>query len=102
MTIWSPGCSPPGSSVHGILQAILELLYPPPGDLSNPGIEPASLISPELAGRFFTSSATWEDLIIWQRPTQYCKAIILQFKKKQTKKGSTGGQKILEKPSVMG
>ena len=33
---------------------------PPPGDLPNPGIEPMSLISPALAGRFFTTSATWE------------------------------------------
>ena len=33
------GCSPPGSSVHGISQArILELPFPPPGDLSNPGL----------------------------------------------------------------
>ena len=29
------------------------LLFPPPGDLPDPGIEPASLISPALAGRFF-------------------------------------------------
>ena len=26
----------------------------------NPGTEPASLSSPALAGRFFTTSATWE------------------------------------------
>ena len=31
-----------------------------PGVLSNPGIESASLISPALAGRFFTTSTTWE------------------------------------------
>ena len=31
---------------------------PPPGDLSNPGIEPVSLTSPALAGGFFTISAT--------------------------------------------
>ena len=30
---------------------------PSPGDLPNPGIEP---MSPALAGRFFTSSTTWE------------------------------------------
>ena len=35
---------------------------PPPGDLPNPGIEPASLIFPALADRFFTTSATWEAL----------------------------------------
>ena len=52
----------PGSSVHGILQArILEWVpRPPPGDLPDPGIEPASLMSPELAGGFFTTSASWE------------------------------------------
>ena len=31
-------------------------LFPPPGDLSDPGIEPRSLISPALAGRFFTTA----------------------------------------------
>ena len=35
---------------------------PPPGDLPNPGAEPASLMSPVLAGRFFTTSTTWEAL----------------------------------------
>ena len=57
-------CSPPGSSVHGILQAgILEwVAIPSPGDLPDPGIEPASLVSPALAGRFFTASTTWEAL----------------------------------------
>ena len=29
-----------------------------PGDLSNPGIKPASLMSPALAGGFFTTSTT--------------------------------------------
>ena len=33
---------------------------PPPGDLPNPRIEPVSLTSPVLAGRFFTISTTWE------------------------------------------
>ena len=32
----------------------------PPGDLPNRGIEPVSLRSPALAGRFLTASATWE------------------------------------------
>ena len=32
----------------------------PPGDLPDPVIEPASLVSPALAGGFFTTSATWE------------------------------------------
>ena len=31
------------------------LLFPPPGDLPDPGIEPASPAFPALAGRFFTT-----------------------------------------------
>ena len=50
---------------------------PPPGDLSppgdtghlpEPGIEPVSLASPALAGRFFTNNATWEAHICHQPP----------------------------------
>ena len=54
---------PPGSSVHGILQAKKYwsgLSCPIPGDLPNPGIKLKSLMSPALAGRFFTTSTTWE------------------------------------------
>ena len=36
------------------------LPFPPPGELPDPGIKLASLESPELAGGFFTTSATWE------------------------------------------
>ena len=43
--------------LHGIFQArILAWVA-----ISYPGIEPASLESPAFAGRFFTTSATWED-----------------------------------------
>ena len=38
------------------------LPFPSPGDLPNPGIEPMTFISPALAGRFVTTSATWEAL----------------------------------------
>ena len=37
------------------------LPYPPPEDLPDPGIEPASPVFPALAGGFFTTSATWKD-----------------------------------------
>ena len=51
-------CSPPGSSVCGILQEKhwRELPFPPPRDLPNPGMEPTSLMSPALAGRFLTAT----------------------------------------------
>ena len=48
-------CSPPGSGGESTR-------FPPPGDLPDPGIKPAFLVSPALAGRFFTTSATWETL----------------------------------------
>ena len=40
------------------------LSCPPLGDLPNPGIEPMSLMSPALAGGFFSTSTTWEALIL--------------------------------------
>ena len=48
--------NPPGSSVHGVLQArILEwVTVPPPGDRTT------FLMSPASVGAFFTTSATWE------------------------------------------
>ena len=63
MTLCDPmDCAPPSSFVHGILQANYwsVLPCPPPGDLPNLGIKPSSLTSPALAGRFFTTSTTWE------------------------------------------
>ena len=54
LTLCDPlDCSPPGSSVYGILQArILEwVACPPPGDLSNSGIE---LVFPALEKIFTT------------------------------------------------
>jgi len=37
---------------------------PPPGDLPDPGTKPMSLASPTLAGRFFTTSTTWQAQMI--------------------------------------
>ena len=36
------------------------LPFPPPGALPDSGIKPTSFMSPALAGRFFTTSTTWE------------------------------------------
>ena len=36
----------------------------PPGDLPDPGIKPTSLMSPALAGGFFTISVTWKALYL--------------------------------------
>ena len=50
-------CSPPGSSVHGILQAKYwsGWLFPSPGHLPNPGMEPGPPAAPALTGGFFTN-----------------------------------------------
>ena len=63
-----------GSSVHEIFQArILEwVAFPLPGDLPDPGIEPVSLMSPALAGGFFTTSATWEAHVWGSRDIIQC------------------------------
>ena len=55
-------CSPPGSSVHGILQArILEwVAIPFSGDLPDPGVEPGSLMLLALAGRWFITRTAGE------------------------------------------
>ena len=45
------------------------LLCPPLGDLPHPGMEHLSLMSPALAGRFFTTSAPWE---AQQEPPNTC------------------------------
>ena len=65
LTLCDPvDCSLPGFSVHRILQErILEwVAIPFSGDLPDPGIECMSLMSPALAGGFFTMSTTWEAL----------------------------------------
>ena len=43
---------------------------PLPGDLPDSGIKPQSLMSPALAGRFFTISATWEAIFLRQLGAQ--------------------------------
>ena len=50
--------------------------FPPPGDLPEPRIEPVPLMSPELAGRFFTSRATWE-AHVYVHVYFYCKCICI-------------------------
>ena len=58
LTLWdSMDPSPPGSSIHGILQAgILEwVALPSSRGFPDPGIKFTSLTSPALAGRFFTT-----------------------------------------------
>ena len=58
-------CSPSGSSVHEIFQArILEwIAIPTPGDLCDPGIESASLVSSAVADGIFTTEPPGKPLL---------------------------------------
>ena len=64
VTLCNPmGYSPPGSSVRGISrQEYWSGLQCSPGDVPDLGIELRPLMSPALAGGFFTTSATWKDV----------------------------------------
>jgi len=61
-TLWTVACWAPLSMGFSRQEYWSGLPSPPPGDLLHPGIEPTSLVSPELTGGFFTTSATWEAL----------------------------------------
>ena len=59
VTPWSVAGQAPLSMEFSRQEHWSGLPCPPPGDPPEPGIEPASLMSLTLAGRFFTTSATW-------------------------------------------
>ena len=59
-TLWTIAQQAPLSMGFSRQEYWSVLPCPPPGDLPNGGTEPASLMSPALAVRFFTASATWE------------------------------------------
>ena len=60
VTLWTLAYQDPLSMGFSRQECWSGLPCPPPGDLPDPGIKPASLRPPALAGRFFTTSATWE------------------------------------------
>ena len=64
VTLWSVAHQTPLSMGFSRREYWIALLYPPPGDLPDPGTEPTSLTSPELAGGFFTTGTTWEACLL--------------------------------------
>ena len=75
-----------GQGCSGGCQALLQLIFPTLRSY------PMSIMSPVLAGGFFTTSITWKvhfiHIYFWlihtavqQKPRQHCKTIIYQFKK---------------------
>ena len=59
-TLWTVARQAPLSKGFSRQEYWSGLPHPPPGDLPDPGTEPASLVSPVLAGRFLTTSVTWK------------------------------------------
>ena len=59
-TLWTIACQAPLSMGFSRQEYWSGLPCPLSGDLLDPGIEPATLPSLALAGRFFTTRATWE------------------------------------------
>ena len=55
VTPWTVALQAPLSMEFSWQEYWIRLPFPPPGDLPNPEIEPVSLVSPALAGGFFTS-----------------------------------------------
>ena len=62
--LWTVACQAHLSMGFSRQESWDGLTCPPPGNLPNPGIEPTSLMFPVLASGFFTTSATWEALLI--------------------------------------
>ena len=59
-TLWTAAQQAPLSMGFSSQEHWSGLPFPSPGDLPDPGIEPMTLLFPALAGRFFTTNATWE------------------------------------------
>ena len=59
-TLWTLDCQSLLSMWFSRQEYWTGLLCPPPRDLPDSGIEPASLMFPTLAGGFFTTITTWE------------------------------------------
>ena len=59
-TLWTIVCQAPLSMGFSRQEHWSGFPCPPPGDLSNSGINPISSLSLALASEFFATSATWE------------------------------------------
>ena len=62
-TLWTVPCQAPLSMGFSRQEYWSGVPCPPPGDLPDLGVQAASLASPALADRFFTTNATWGTLV---------------------------------------
>ena len=88
-TLWTVAHQAPLSLGFSRQESWSRLPCPPPGDLSNPGIELVSPMSSALAGGFFTTRANWEvpcsryqyfisvlcEIIFYHRDISFCLSI---------------------------
>ena len=59
-TLWTVALQAPLSMGFSMQERWSGLPCSPPGDLTDPAIEPVSLVSPALAGIFFNTHVTWK------------------------------------------
>ena len=79
-TLWTVACQAPLSMGFSRYIYWRGLPCPPLGDLPDPGTEPLSLISLELAGGFFITGTTWEALGYFILPSICpCHSLCLEY-----------------------
>ena len=100
VTLWTVAHQVPLSMQFYKQEYFSGLLCPPPGDLPNPGIEPSSLMSQALTGRFFTTSTIWKaplNMYMYQITN-----ILWVIKKaREFRKTSTSALLTMPKPSTV-
>ena len=91
MAQWTIACQIPLSMEFSRQGYWSGLSFPTPGDLCDPGIEPTSLVSPALAGGFFTTSTTWE------APPLYCFALNPLLQEQNSRMLGSSAKRLLGK-----
>ena len=78
-TLWTVAPQAPLSNRFSKQEHWSRLPCPPPGDLLDPRIEPVPLMSPAMAGMFFTTRTTWDWMLIIIEYISYLWRLLLIF-----------------------
>ena len=100
VTLWTVAHQVPLSMQFYKQEYFSGLLCPPPGDLPNPGIEPSSLLSPALTGRFFTTGTIWKAPLSMYM-YQIANILWVIKKAREFRKTSTSALLTMPKPSTV-
>ena len=76
-------CSPPLSMEFCRQEYWSGLPFPPPGNLPNPGIEPSSLASPALTGKFFSTEPAGMHTAL----NRCCKMLLINMEVEEPSRG---------------